>query len=64
MYKCTYVFNPLCSLCFIPPIPTGYPVLRNKVEFKRSGFVANKDDWNRFMMIAKVRSFTFMPCPY
>lgn len=33
----------------------GYPVLRNKVEFKRPGFAAIKDEWTRFMMAAKVR---------
>lgn len=32
----------------------GYPVLRNRVEFKRAGFVAIKEEWARFMMAAKV----------
>lgn len=32
----------------------GYPVLRNKLEFKNPGKVANKDDWNKFAMTTKV----------
>lgn len=32
----------------------GYPVLRNKVEFKRPGREANKDTWNKFLMAVKV----------
>ena len=32
----------------------GYPVLRHKVEFKRGGCCANKEDWNKFVMAAKV----------
>ena len=35
-------------------VTAGYPVLRNKVEFKRAGFAAIKDEWTRFMMVAKV----------
>ena len=34
---------------------SGYPVLRNKMEFKNPGKVANKDDWNKFLMATKVR---------
>ena len=33
---------------------SGYPVLRNKLEFKRPGRAANKDDWNKFLMATKV----------
>uniref|UniRef100_A0A8B9J8B1 Intraflagellar transport 172 n=1 Tax=Astyanax mexicanus TaxID=7994 RepID=A0A8B9J8B1_ASTMX len=36
-----------------PCIITGYPVLRNKIEFKRPGMAANKDDWNKFLMATK-----------
>lgn len=32
----------------------GYPVLRNKLEFKKPGRAANKDDWNKFLMATKV----------
>jgi intraflagellar transport protein 172 len=32
----------------------GYPVLRHKVEFKRGGCCANKEDLNKFVMAAKV----------
>ena len=35
--------------------PTGYPVLKNKMEFKRPGKVANKDDWNKIVMATKVQ---------
>lgn len=34
---------------------SGYPVLRNKMEFKRPGKAANKEDWNKFIMATKVR---------
>ena len=29
-------------------------MLRNKLEFKRPGKAANKDDWNKFLMATKV----------
>ena len=35
----------------------GYPVLRNKMDFKNPGKVANKDDWNKFLMATKVILF-------
>ncbi|KAF7235879.1 hypothetical protein EYD10_17309 [Varanus komodoensis] len=38
----------------LPCLITGYPVLRNKVEFKRPGKEANKDSWNKFLMAAKM----------
>lgn len=34
---------------------SGYPVLRNKMEFKCPGKAANKEDWNKFIMATKVR---------
>ena len=37
-----------------PCIITGYPVLNNRVEFKKAGKFANKDDWNKFLLTAKV----------
>ncbi|XP_046877770.1 LOW QUALITY PROTEIN: intraflagellar transport protein 172 homolog [Hypomesus transpacificus] len=37
----------------LPCIITGYPVLRNKMEFKAPGKVANKEDWNKFLMATK-----------
>ncbi|KAL2082479.1 hypothetical protein ACEWY4_022297 [Coilia grayii] len=37
----------------LPCVITGYPVLRNKIEFKRPGMAANKDDWNKFLMATK-----------
>ncbi|XP_014675210.1 PREDICTED: intraflagellar transport protein 172 homolog [Priapulus caudatus] len=38
----------------LPCVITGYPVLRNKLEFKQSGRAANKDDWNKFLMATKM----------
>ena len=32
----------------------GYPVLRNKIDFKKPGRAANKDAWNKFVMATKV----------
>ena len=32
----------------------GYPVLRQKVEFRVGGRCANKEDWNKFIMALKV----------
>ncbi|XP_053566907.1 LOW QUALITY PROTEIN: intraflagellar transport protein 172 homolog [Bombina bombina] len=37
----------------LPCLITGYPVLRNKIEFKQPGKAANKDDWNKFLMAVK-----------
>ncbi|MGH0145775.1 UNVERIFIED_CONTAM: hypothetical protein FKN15_006901 [Acipenser sinensis] len=37
----------------LPCLITGYPVLRNKVDFKRPGKAVNKDDWNKFLMAVK-----------
>ncbi|XP_064911402.1 intraflagellar transport protein 172 homolog isoform X1 [Columba livia] len=37
----------------LPCVLTGYPVLRNKIEFKRPGREANKDTWNKFQMAVK-----------
>ncbi|XP_076128236.1 intraflagellar transport protein 172 homolog [Alosa pseudoharengus] len=42
----------------LPCIITGYPVLRNKIEFKRPGMAANKDDWNKFLMATKTTHST------
>ncbi|KAM6123262.1 intraflagellar transport protein 172 homolog [Pterocles gutturalis] len=38
----------------LPCVLTGYPVLRNKIEFKRPGREANKDTWNKFLMAVKM----------
>jgi len=42
----------------IPCVVSGYPVMshrgRNPVEFKRPGKQANRDDWNKLMMAAKM----------
>ena len=32
----------------------GYPVLRGEVVFKNTSSVANKDDWNVYVMARKV----------
>ncbi|KAH9500287.1 hypothetical protein Btru_073626 [Bulinus truncatus] len=38
----------------LPCVVTGYPVLKNKVEFKNPSKVANKEDWNKLLMATKV----------
>ena len=40
---------------FLSLHPPGYPILRNKIEFKRPGKAANKKNWNKFLMAIKVR---------
>ena len=40
--------------CWPSLAPLGYPVLRHKVDFKRGGCCANKEDLNKFVMAAKV----------
>ncbi|XP_005948489.1 intraflagellar transport protein 172 homolog [Haplochromis burtoni] len=37
----------------MPCVLTGYPVLRNKIEFSAAGKAANKEDWNKFLMATK-----------
>ena len=37
-------------------VSTGYPVLRNKVEFKDPNKAAVKEDWNKLLMATKVRN--------
>ncbi|XP_076872854.1 intraflagellar transport protein 172 homolog [Brachyhypopomus gauderio] len=37
----------------LPCVITGYPVLGNKIDFKKPGMAANKDDWNKFLMATK-----------
>ena len=44
-------------LCDFHALMLGYPVLRHKVEFKRGGCCANKEDLNKFVMAAKVVSY-------
>jgi len=38
----------------LPCVVTGYPVLRNKVEFKDANRAAVKEDWNKLLMATKV----------
>lgn len=40
---------------------SGYPVLKSPMEFKSPGKVANKDDWNKLIMAAKVSSLLHVP---
>uniref|UniRef100_A0A3Q3IYM6 Intraflagellar transport protein 172 homolog n=1 Tax=Monopterus albus TaxID=43700 RepID=A0A3Q3IYM6_MONAL len=37
----------------LPCVLTGYPVLRNKIEFSMAGKAANKEDWNKFLIATK-----------
>ncbi|XP_068198190.1 intraflagellar transport protein 172 homolog [Antennarius striatus] len=41
------------GLYSLPCIISGYPVLRNKVQFSSEGKVANTEDWNKFITAAK-----------
>ena len=39
----------------LPCLVTGYPVIRHKaIEFKAGKYAANKEDWNRLLMLAKM----------
>ena len=41
----------------LPCVISGYPVIgSNRIEFGREGSVANKEEWNKFVMTAKVVS--------
>ena len=44
------------EICFCSHISvfSGYPVLRNKVDFTKPGKAANKDEYNKFLMAIKV----------
>ncbi|KAJ8275180.1 hypothetical protein COCON_G00098050 [Conger conger] len=44
---------PSTGIRSLPCLITGYPVLRNKIEFKRPGKAANKEEWNKFLMATK-----------
>ena len=37
-------------------------MLSNKMEFKNPGKVANKDDWNKFLMATKVSWIVIILC--
>ncbi|XP_033977130.1 intraflagellar transport protein 172 homolog [Trematomus bernacchii] len=37
----------------LPCVLTGYPVLRDKIEFSSVGKAANKTDWNNFLVTTK-----------
>ena len=40
----------------LPCLITGYPVIQHKMlEFKPQKYAVNKDDWNKLLMITKVR---------
>ncbi|KAJ3290304.1 hypothetical protein HK104_006864 [Borealophlyctis nickersoniae] len=43
-----------CQAKAEPCVVTGYPVLRNKVKCSTCSRPANKDDWNKFVMIERV----------
>ena len=61
----TYVGSLHCSHTQVDSLPcviTGYPVLRHKVDFKRGGRCANKEDWNKFIMATKVGFACHVKC--
>ncbi|KAL2912183.1 hypothetical protein HK105_208316 [Polyrhizophydium stewartii] len=43
-----------CKKASEPCIVTGYPVLRNSVKCTTCSRMANKDDWNKFVMIERI----------
>ncbi|KAI8928779.1 hypothetical protein BC831DRAFT_447367 [Entophlyctis helioformis] len=43
-----------CKKLSEPCIVTGYPVLRNSVKCTTCNRLANKDDWNKFVMIERI----------
>ncbi|KAH6574353.1 hypothetical protein BASA60_001077 [Batrachochytrium salamandrivorans] len=43
-----------CQLKSEACIVTGYPVLRNSVKCTSCNKMANKDDWNKFVMIERI----------
>jgi len=49
-----YIVTIISVLC------TGYPVLRNKVDFKRTDKAANKEDLNRIVTATKVTAKSHM----
>uniref|UniRef100_A0A3P9LP27 Intraflagellar transport 172 n=1 Tax=Oryzias latipes TaxID=8090 RepID=A0A3P9LP27_ORYLA len=40
----------------VPCVLTGYPVLGNNIQFSALGKAANKEDWNRFVMVTKLQT--------
>ena len=53
----TYVaslHSPHTDVQSLPCVVTGYPVLRNRIDFKTACRTANKDDWNTLVMAMKV----------
>lgn len=57
MYEASLLM-PNSDTSAIPCVITGYPVLRNKLDFKKSAKAANKEDWNKFAMASKVSHST------
>ena len=46
-----------------PCVITGYPVLDDRIVFERHGLMANKEDWNKFVLTAKsIRRETLQDC--
>ncbi|EDV25844.1 uncharacterized protein TRIADDRAFT_24195 [Trichoplax adhaerens] len=53
VYEATLI-DPNTEEVYLPCVITGYPVLQNKIDFKKPGKAANKDDWNKFVTSAKL----------
>ncbi|KAJ3253804.1 hypothetical protein HK103_005291 [Boothiomyces macroporosus] len=45
-----------CKKVYEPCVVTGYPLSRNKVKCTTCSKFANKDDWNKYVMIERVNS--------
>jgi len=48
--------SPTTNITSLPCIVTGYPVLRNNIDFRSEGRAANRDDWQKITMAAKTKS--------
>ena len=57
------LLNPHTNERSPPCLITGYPVLGDPVIFERYNLMANKEDWNKFVLSAKsIRRETLQDC--
>ncbi|CAF1215295.1 unnamed protein product [Adineta steineri] len=57
------LINPETNERSSPCLVTGYPVLEDCIMFDRYNLMANKDDWNKFVLSAKsIRRETLQDC--
>jgi intraflagellar transport protein 172 len=57
------LINPETNERAQPCVITGYPVLDDRIVFERFQLMANKEDWNKFVLTAKsIRRETLQDC--